>query len=74
MTRDAVRAILGVWMPMAIGGWIILVALLFFVGPAEDVSLEARIATTLFFVAIGGMLVLSTLGRYRKAKAARDEG
>ena len=77
MNIERVRSILGVWAPMAIGLFIIVTSVNFyftanlttgfFVGNLESWRLVCSAGA--FFV--GGLLLLSTFGRYRKTKAAR---
>jgi len=79
MNIERVRSILGVWAPMAIGLFIIVTSINFyftanltngfFVGNLESWRLVCSAGA--FF--IGGLLLLSTFGRYRKTKAARRE-
>ncbi len=80
MNSERVRAILGVWMPMIIGLWIILTAVLFYF--TADLSPSGAFRQDLeswrfvcsggvFF--IGGLMILSTYGRYKKSKEARTE-
>lgn len=80
MNTERVRGLLGVWMPMVIGLWIIATAVLFYF--TADLSSSGVFKQNLeswrfvcsagvFFV--GGLMILSTSGRYQKAKAARRE-
>ena len=79
MNIERIRSILGVWAPMAIGLFIILTSINFyftanltnglFIGNLESWRLVCSAGA--FFV--GGVLLLSTFGRYRKTKAARLE-
>ncbi len=79
MNIERVRSILGVWAPMAIGLFIIVTSVNFyvtanltnglFVGNLESWRLVCSAGA--FFV--GSVLLLSTFGRYRKTKAARLE-
>jgi len=79
MNIERARSILGVWAPMAIGAFIMVTAINFyftanlttglFIGNLESWRLLCSAGT--FFV--GGLLVLSTYGRYRKSKEARRE-
>jgi len=79
MNIERIRSILGVWAPMAIGLFIILTSINFyvtanltnglFVGNLESWRLVCSAGA--FFV--GGVLLLSTFGRHRKTKAARLE-
>lgn len=77
MKIERVRSILGVWMPMAIGLLIILTSINFyftaslvgnpFLGDFESWRLVCSAGA--FFV--GGVLLLSTYGRYKKTQDAR---
>ena len=79
MNIERIRSILGVWAPKAIGLFIILTSINFyftanltnglFVGNLESWRLVCSAGA--FFV--GGLLLLSTFGRYRKTQAARLE-
>lgn len=79
MNIDRIRSILGVWAPMAIGLFIIVTSVNFylfanltnglFVGNLESWRLVCSAGA--FF--LGGVLMLSTYGRYRKTKEARRE-
>ena len=79
MNIDRVRSILGVWAPMAIGLFIIVTSINFyltanltnglFVGDLGSWRLVCSAGA--FFV--GSVLLLSTFGRYRKTKSARLE-
>ncbi len=77
MSTERVRGILGVWMPMVIGLWIIATAVIFYF--TADLSstgifhqdLESwRLVCSAGVVFLGGVLILSTYGRYQKARAA----
>ena len=80
MNRERVRSILGVWMPMVIGLWIIATAIIFYFtadlsasGPFGQ-DLEAwRLVCSAGVFFIGGLLLLSTFGRFQKARAAALE-
>ncbi len=80
MKIERVRSILGVWAPMAIGLFIIVTSINFYFtarlagGPflADFESWRLICSAGAFFV--GGVLLLSTYGRYRKTKEARREG
>jgi hypothetical protein len=79
MNIDRAREVLGVWAPMAVGLFIILTSINFYftatlvsgplVGDLEPWRFVCSAGT--FFV--GGLLILSTYGRYTKAKEARRE-
>lgn len=79
MRTERVRSILGVWAPMAIGFFIIVTSINFYftakleggflVGELESWRLVCSAGA--FFV--GGVLILSTYGRYTKTKEARRE-
>ncbi len=80
MNRDRVRSILGVWMPMVIGLWIIATAVIFYFtadlspsGPfGQDLESWRLVCSGGVFL-IGGLLLLSTFGRFQKARAAALE-
>ncbi len=80
MKRDRVRSILGVWMPMVIGLWIIATAVIFYftanltpTGPfGRDLESWRLVCTSGVFF-LGGLMLLSTFGRYQKARAASQE-
>src|SRR2546430_15574089 len=77
MNIERIRSILGVWAPMAIGLFIIVTSINFyftanltnglFVGNLESWRLVCSAGP--FFV--GGLLLLSTFGRYQESNAAR---
>jgi hypothetical protein len=79
MKIERVRSILGVWAPMAIGLFIIVTSINFYltakleggflVGELESWRLAC--SAGVFFV--GGVLILSTYGRYTKTREARLE-
>ena len=80
MNRDRVRSILGVWMPLVIGLWIIATALVFYFtadltarGPFGQDLESWRLVCSAGVFLLGGLLLLSTLGRLRKARAAALE-
>lgn len=79
MNIERVRAILGVWAPMAIGLFIIVTSINFyFTARLADVlylgSLESwRLVCSAGAFFVGALLMLSTYGRYRKTKEARRE-
>ncbi len=77
MNRERIRGILGVWMPMVIGLWIIATAVIFYF--TADLSssgvfhqdLESwRLVCSAGVFFLGGLLLLSTFGRFQKARAA----
>ncbi len=80
MNSERIRGILGVWMPMVIGLWIIATAVIFYF--TADLSsagifhqdLESwRLVCSAGVLFLGGLLILSTYGRYQKARAVRRE-
>lgn len=80
MNRDRVRSILGVWMPMVIGLWIIVTAIIFYFtadlspsGPFGQNLESWRLVCTAGVFFVGGLMLLSTFGRYRKARAVALE-
>ena len=83
MMSPRVRAFLGVWMPLILGGLVIALAANFLAatstppsGPPwpKGYSWDAwRAACAGGLVFVGVVLGISTLGRYQKAKAARAE-
>ena len=80
MNSERVRSILGVWMPMVIGLWIIATAVIFYFtadlssnGIFQQNLESARLVCSAGVFFVGGVMILSTYGRYSKAKAARRE-
>ncbi len=81
MTPGRAREFLGVWAPMLIGAAVIAVAVNFYLNPGSPgplwpagYSWDAwRSLCSAGLVLFGIILFLSTLGRYRKARAARAE-
>ena len=80
MNRDRVRSILGVWMPMVIGLWIIATAIIFYFtadlspsGPFGQDLESWRLVCSAGVFLVGGLLVLSTFGRFQKARATALE-
>ncbi|HKZ99718.1 MAG TPA: hypothetical protein VJ326_09045 [Thermoplasmata archaeon] len=77
MTSERLRAILGVWMPMAIGVGIIATSLNFYLtanlaGGILIEDLESwRLVCTAGASFLGGVMILSTYGRLKKTRAAR---
>jgi hypothetical protein len=77
MNRERIRSILGVWMPMVIGLWIIVTAIVFYfpadltpTGPFGQNLESWRLVCSAGVFLVGGLLLLSTFGRFRKARAA----
>ena len=79
MRSERVRAILGVWAPMAIAVFIIVTAVNFYVNADLARSLRVpeveswRLVCSAGAFFVGGVMILSTYGRFKKTKAARDE-
>lgn len=80
MKSERVRAVLGVWMPMVIGFWIIVTSVVFYftadLSPngAFQQNLESwRLVCSAGVFFVGGIMILSTYGRYKKAKESRDQ-
>lgn len=79
MNIERARSILGVWAPMAIGLFIIATSVNFFFtarldeGVLEDNLESWRLVCTAGALFVGGVLILSTYGRYTKTKEARRE-
>jgi len=79
MNIERVRTILGVWAPMGIGLFIIATSINFYLTAqlADNVlvrNLEAwRLVCSAGAFFVGGVLMLSTYGRYQKTKVARRE-
>ncbi len=80
MNRDRVRSILGVWMPMVIGLWIIATAVIFYVtanltpsGPFGQDLESWRLVCSAGVFLLGGLLLMSTFGRFQKSRAAALE-
>lgn len=77
MKSERIRAFLGVWMPMMLGLFILATALNFLLNaPLTGGLLQPDVESWrlicsggAFFV--GGLLSLSTYGRYKKARAGR---
>lgn len=80
MNLERVRSILGVWAPMAIGLFIIVTSINFFftaslTGGIYQGDLESwRLVCSAGAFFVGGVLMLSTYGRYRKTQEARRGG
>jgi len=80
MNRERVRSILGVWMPMVIGLWIIATAIVFYftanltaAGPFGQNLESWRLVCSAGVFFLGGILLMSTFGRFQKARAAALE-
>lgn len=80
MNRERIRGILGVWMPLVIGLWIIATAVVFYFtanlspsGPFGQDLESWRLVCSAGVFFLGGLMLLSTFGRYRKARAATLE-
>ncbi len=80
MNRERVRSILGVWMPMVFGLWIIATAVIFYFtadlspsGPFGQDLESWRLVCSAGVFFVGGLLLLSTFGRFQKARAAAME-
>ncbi len=80
MNRERVRSILGVWMPMVIGLWIIATAVIFYftadlttAGPFGQDLESWRLVCSAGVFFLGGLLLMSTFGRFQKARAAALE-
>jgi len=76
MNRERIRGILGVWMPMVIGLWIIATAVIFYFtadltpsGPFGQDLESWRLVCSAGVFFLGGIMLLSTYGRYQKARA-----
>ncbi len=80
MNRERVRSILGVWMPMVIGLWIIATAVIFYVtanltasGPFGQDLESWRLVCSAGVFLLGSLLLMSTFGRFQKARAVALE-
>ncbi len=80
MNRERVRSILGVWMPMVIGLWIIATAIIFYftanltaTGPFGQDLESWRLVCSAGVFFVGGLLLMSTFGRFQKARAVALE-
>lgn len=79
MNIERARSVLGVWAPMAIGLFIIATSINFFFTAslgegASGGNLESwRLVCSAGAFFVGGVLILSTYGRYTKTKEARRE-
>ena len=80
MNAERVRSVLGVWAPMAIGLFIIVTSVSFYLtatltGNALTGDLEPwRLVCSAGAFFVGGLLILSTYGRYTKTKEWRRSG
>ena len=80
MNAERVRSVLGVWAPMAIGLFIIVTSLNFYFTAALGSSVLTGDLESWRFVCsagaffVGGLLILSTYGRYTKTKEAGRKG
>ena len=80
MNRERVRSILGVWMPMVIGLWIIVTAIVFYFtadltanGPFGQDLESWRLVCSAGVFFLGGLILLSTFGRFQKSRVAALE-
>lgn len=79
MRSERVRSILGVWAPMAIGLFIIVTSINFYFTAKLEAGLLVgeleswRLACSAGAFFVGGVLILSTYGRYTKTREARRE-
>lgn len=80
MNSDRLRALLGLWAPLVLGLWIIATAILFYTTADLRASglfhqdLESwRLVCSAGVIFVGAALILSTYGRYKRAKAAASE-
>ena len=80
MNRERVRGILGVWMPMVVGLWIIATAVIFYLtadltasGPFGQNFESWRLVCSAGVFFVGALLLLSTFGRFQKARAVALE-
>jgi len=79
MTSERVRAVLGVWMPMVVGLGIMATSVNFYltaplIGGFLEPELEPwRLVCSAGAFFVGGVMILSTYGRYKKAKQAKME-
>ena len=73
MARERLRAFLGVWAPLLIALFLVAVAVNFYLF-ANLGALEGwRTFCSAGVAFAGAVLMVSTYGRYRKAKAAREK-
>jgi hypothetical protein len=79
MNIDRIREVLGVWAPMAVGLFIIVTSINFYLtatltsGPLVGDLEPWRFTCSAGAFFVGGVLILSTYGRYSKTKEARRE-
>ncbi|OGS59854.1 MAG: hypothetical protein A3K59_07880 [Euryarchaeota archaeon RBG_19FT_COMBO_69_17] len=79
MMSERVRAVLGVWMPLVLGLLIIGTAVNFYVnstlvGGFLEPDLEPwRLVCSAGAFVLGAIMILSTYGRFKKAREARME-
>ena len=74
MKSDRIRSALGLWVPLVLGLWIVATALVFYFTAdlGSLAGLESwRLVCSAGVMFVGGLMILSTFGRYRRAKAAR---
>jgi len=76
--RERVRSFLGVWAPMILGVLLIALAVNFLVSPRSPSAYPSFVVDPVgafvcggIVILIGGILMMSTYGRWRKARAAR---
>jgi hypothetical protein len=76
--RERVRSFLGVWAPMILGVILVALAVNFLVSPRSPSAYPSFVVDPVgafvcggIVILIGGLLMLSTYGRWRKARAAR---
>ena len=80
MNTERVRSVLGVWAPMAIGLFIIVTSVNFYftatlAGGIRTGDLGSwRLVCSAGAFSVGGLLILSTYGRYTKTKEWRGKG
>jgi hypothetical protein len=75
MNVERIRSVLGVWAPMAIGLFIIATSINFYFTATLAGDLESwRLVCSGGAFFVGGLLILSTYGRYAKTKEWRGKG
>ena len=78
--RERIRAVIGLWTPMVLGLVLIGLAVNFLISPPSVrdplFRLEpfAAVACGGGVILVGGLLILSTYGRWRKLQASRRAG